>query len=1015
MALSDSWHSIQARKVVSVRLFGAVKVQAPGQLEQVWRSQKAATVLGYLASKSGSTVTRAELVERFWPDSELKQARASLRQLLYELRGMLEPPGYERAVIQSDNNHIWIVPGTVTTDVELFDLELERSKNAKTEPEKVLYLESAVGQFGGPFLESVEEPWALHERSRYDNRYCAAVCELTEALCHQGEASTAIDIVQRALRFLPLRQDLHVSAMRAYAAAGEVNEALKQFDTLERALEDELGEEPSQYAKEALQNLPGAVKAAKRDRTEALAQPDEARRPHFTAFPRFRGSPFLGRSGELLDLQTLLDPENQSSARIVTVTGPVGSGKTRLAAEALESLAGAYDGRTCVVVANEHLSESSFWVALASALRPEVVLHDNVKSTVLSWLGSEPVLMVIDDCDRIRGSMGKLSQDLLESVQNIRLLLTSRAPLGLDNEQVYRIGPLAVPTGDETLRELLDVPSVRLFWETARLVEFSFQLTQKNAPAISKLCQLLDGLPLAIALAAGRISVFRPQQMLDRLLDQKNFLKKRERTGPAHHASLEAAMTWTFESLSPAARELLPVLSVFRSGFEASAAESVAGVTDIYDLLEELVSASWLLAEDTGDSVRFGLLNSISTFAGALAEGNPERETWTARHSQFYSSWLKERSQLIAGHQARAVSDEILRELPNLFKIVETDLSSSGLTAVSIEILDSLRPFFELRGHTSEWLPIAKNLLEHPETGSNSLLARGLFALGMIAFFQREFDTMESAYLRCDRILADEPEATELRAGAKNGLGLALRIQGKAVEAVQQFKSAIAIVDERVSANLRCKVHFNLGITLEPLYGFDAAIDSFKTARDIAQAAGLQKMLCVCISSLVRPRTLTAPSPSQLVEMQQALAMLNELGDERAGMYVAANLGFAYYLAGDVNEGVTLLDRAIRFDLRDKEWRSLRSNLAVLAMILAESGLPFGAKVALEAHAGLSTQLQEAIPTLEQEILQRVHNVGIDLQEVVKASRFTSFVESSLESNVEKAIDDSLSLTVKSA
>ena len=1015
MSLSQTWNPDQAQKVASVRLFGTVKVKLPGQSEKLWRSHKAATVLGYLACKTGSTVARSELVDRFWPDSEPKQARASLRQLLYELKRMLEPPGFEGAVIQSDNNHIWIVPGTVSTDVQIFDTEVDKSRITNDQGEKVLYLNSAVEQFSGPFLESVDEPWALHERSRYDNRYCSAVCELTDALCARGDATRAVDVVQRALQYLPLRQDLYISAMRAYAAAGEINEALRQFDTLTRVLDEELGEEPSELAKEVLQNLPGAVRSRQRVETPVQPKVQEAPSRQSNAFPRFRGSCFVGRRAELAQLVDLLDPSRQDAARIVTVTGPGGTGKTRLAAEALEHVFQSYSGRTCVLTDTENLTEAGFWAALATALRPDVVLRDGIKQTVVSWLAGSPALIMVDDCDLMDASLTSITSDLISELPGLRLLLTSRSPVGLENEQAFRIGPLDLPTGRESLRELLEVPSVRLFWESARKVEFSFQLTSKNAEAIVKLCQNLDGLPLAIMLAAGRISVFRPQQMLERLMDQKAFLRKRERTGPAHHHSLEAALLWTFESLSNSAKQLLPSLSAFRSGFNAPAAEHVFGHTDIYEPLEELVTSSWLIAEEDGDNVRFGLLNSIAQFASGLRVDETLRDTWEKRHTQYYDSWLESRSKLLGGPDSRQISDSLLKELPNLRLITERELAPSQGLEIPTRILDNLRPFFELRGHTGDWLPIAKRLLGSTETDEPQYRVRGLLALGMIAFFERDFDTMEEAYKEASKLLPLLPKDPEYAAATLNGLGLAYRIQNKPGKAIEAFQSAINEANDDASPGLRCKIHFNLGITVESESGFQVAFSHFRTAADIAESAGLTKMLGVCISSLVRPRDLEPTSEEQMAEMRRAMRILDSLGDERASMYVAANLGLTYYLAGEVSEAVRLMDQAIRFDLQDKEWRSLRSNLAVLAMIMAESRHEYGAEIALEAHERLVAQIDEPLPPLESEILARAIQQVRGSNPVLKRSRFSSGNDLNLDVIVQQAIDDSLELASRTA
>jgi predicted ATPase len=429
-------------------------------------------------------------------------------------------------------------------------------------------------------------------------------------------------------------------------------------------------------------------------------------------------TPFIGRQAALAEALKLL-----GHTRLITLAGPGGTGKTRLAIQtATEALAG------------PDFPDGAWLVELAPLSNPELVLPTaasvlNVRaqpgraphSALADFLRSKRLLIILDNCEHLIEHCTRAAEALLQAGAGIKVLATSREPLGIAGETVVRVASLAVPPAAATVAELLANEAVQLFVQRARAVKPGFELTSQNAEAVGQICRRLDGIPLALELAAARVALFTPARIADRLDDRFRLLTGSQRSAMPRQQTLEALIDWSYDLLAPEEKELFRALSVFTGGFSYEAAEAVGG-GDILETLAQLVNKSLVLVEeDPGegdgqlDEIRYRLPETVRQYAVSKLMAAGEAEATRDRHLAYFVQFsIEAEAQLGAGNQRRwARLAEADRD--NLGTAIEWALQRQPVTA--IEMIARQGYFWGQRGHTSEalrWLDRAMAELAAP-------------------------------------------------------------------------------------------------------------------------------------------------------------------------------------------------------------------------------------------------------------------------------------------------------------
>ncbi|MCP2315259.1 putative ATPase [Nocardia amikacinitolerans] len=404
---------------------------------------------------------------------------------------------------------------------------------------------------------------------------------------------------------------------------------------------------------------------------------------------------FVGRGDELAAAKRLL-----ATTRVLTLTGPGGVGKTRLSRRVGESVRRAFpDGVWLVEVA--HVQEGDL-VALSVA--QALGLRDDTSAPLAGlteFLADKNLLLVLDNCEHLIDACAALVSRLIPATTGVRILATSREPLGVDGEQVMPVSPLPVPTADELTGEIAagESEALRLLIDRAAAANPEFRVTAANLPVLAAICRRLEGIPLALELAALRLRMFTPDQVLARLDDAMRLLTTGLRTAPRRQQTLEAAISWSYDLCTPDEQRLWEQLAVFAGGFDLDAAEAVCVVDPpdaLVDALTGLVEKSVLgHRHDSDGSGRYTMLEPLRQFALAkLAAAGDERAV-RIRHRDHYHRIARRGRTAYWGGEDVAWFRDVTREHANMRAALQFSLSDPEGAHRALEIATELRPFWE--------------------------------------------------------------------------------------------------------------------------------------------------------------------------------------------------------------------------------------------------------------------------------------------------------------------------------
>jgi predicted ATPase/DNA-binding CsgD family transcriptional regulator len=651
--------------------------------------------------------------------------------------------------------------------------------------------------------------------------------------------------------------------------------------------------------------------------------------------PPVPATPFLGRQSALSDLRRLLA---QHRARLLTLTGPGGTGKTRLALELAVELGSAFD-RTWFVDLTTIGRPELVVSALAQALDVQESGSKSLNASLLEVLSAQPALLIFDNFEHVMDAAGMVA-DLLGACPELVVITTSREPLGLRSEHVYLVEPLAVPDLGQVadVAEMRQVPSVMLFEERARARRASFQLTDEALVAVAEICVRLDGLPLAIELAAAQAAVLTPAAILKRLESRAPLIGVVHRDLPARHQTLQAAVGWSYDLLEPTEQAVFRLCGVFSGGFTAAAlahvAERLAPGVDTLAMLAQLVTRSLVrVAEDSTDEPRFWQLEVIRAYAveqlrlcGELAEAR-------ARHADYYQEIAEGLQTLLRGRGMAAALDQVAHDYGN-FRAVFQWASESGELSIGLRLAGALYRFWLARGPVSE--------------------AR---------------DWLETALLQSQSV------PPPIRAAALNAAGVMAGLQVDHERAIEAFRESLQLWEAVGDVGRQAGAHLNIGLVAHVTGGTSEAQAEFTRAQELFLVVGDRSGQARAVASRAR----LAREQDDLAEAmrlaEEALRLFESVGDEWGTGHQLANIGHIKLALDDRRGAAEAFRQALLV------WRSLGNIVDIaecldgLAMVVA-SVQPRRAAHLLGAAEALRERSGAAIAAVEQgryrELVERV-------------------------------------------
>lgn len=787
-------HPPVATSALRLYLLGAFRLERNGALVSV-PGRKARALLAYLTLYPEQH-TRERLAARFWDSASTTDARLSLRVTLNALR-KLDPN-----LILADTDTVQLNhEAQLWSDVRTFTAQHQRTVKAGEPNEELLRPnpQALFALYRGDLLPEFYEDWVLEERERLRQLYLDALLGLVEEYRSRSEYKLAIETAHKVLEMDRANERAHQHLMFCYVASGDRNAAVAQYLECERALREELAVEPARDTVALYQWIRQAP---------AETGSNAARLTNLPLLP----TSFIGRQREMTELKRLL-----GATRLLTLTGAGGSGKTRLAVQTATEFI-------------DHYADGVWWVELARVQEGALVASTVARAlgvienrdepllvSLVRALRDRQMLLVLDNCEHLVSAAAHLIAELLAQCPRLHILATSRTPLGLNDETLFRTPLLELPLQENTTvaEELVRVESVRLFVERARASSSQFELTDASAQGAARIVRRLEGIPLAIELAAARARIM-PVQEIERALDHRfRVLGGGMTVRTAHHETLQMLIDWSYDLLKTPDKLVLQRLAAFRGGATLDAVVAVAygntstappadvvslfaePVPIVAGLLRGLADHSLININRGAEPVRYEMLETIREYADEKLNSGGEAVPIRTRHLDFFVEWVRTAETFLTGPEQKVWFDRLDADAENI-RTALAWAGQAGHTEQALDLSSNLWRYWWTRGYLREgrgWLDTALRMPGADAVERLPLYSKAMNAAGILAMFQGDYSESERLL---QKVLGygEEMGDRALIARTFSNLGLVARHQGDMSRAIELQEKSLVILRE---------------------------------------------------------------------------------------------------------------------------------------------------------------------------------------------------------------------------
>ncbi len=792
--------------------------------------------------------------------------------------------------------------------------------------------------------------------------------------------------------------------MHAYAMSGQRTQALSQFRTLQEVLQKELGAEPDLQSTLLYQEILSGRFSASKNVSRTYTQPSPR---HNLPSPL---STFIGREKEIEQVKVLT-----TSSRLVTLTGSGGVGKTRFALRLAEVLLMDFSDGVWLVELDSLSKAQLLPYAVAGVFGVSEDQEGTVLENLIESLCTRNLLLVLDNCEHLMAASASLVETLLQACPNLHVLTTSREALGIKGEIVYQVPTLSFPDASNLppFSAVTQFEAVRLFVESAQSLQPSFKITEENAPSIVQICQQLDGIPLALELAAARVGVLQVEQIAARLDDRFRLLTGGSRTALPRQQTLQASLDWSFDLLSETERALFRRLSVFIGGWDLAAAEEVCPdsslpTADILDLLSQLIHKSLvIIGAEPGHEVRYRLLETLRQYALGKVVGTEEWISLRNRHLAYFLHLVEEIEPKFRTAEQVERMQQLRIEQDNLRSALDWSMGENkgAVAAEGLRMASALLRFWEFYGLISEgydWLKKGLTLIDKEDAGLTALLAKALYAYGMthvalhmdqagqileesIVLYRkcgdkaglsralcslREFVYYKPNHLEKGRSLINE--ALDLAHEAGDPSTLAQALSSKALVCVDKA-TARGYVQESQALFLELGDTWGIIESLEILSEIEinqgeyvAALAYTAEIINIAQEGDYKIGIVAALSR----RGIAEYYLSDFKQMEatygELLPIGRELGIKGWMIWSLRQMGIAAKRQGNYQRAAAYLVESLPLAEKIKDVHGIIMTLGLMAGIAAETGQPHRAAILLGAEEGLLESVDMVLDEIEQ-------------------------------------------------
>ena len=927
--------------MLEVRLLGTFAVKYKNKAVPL-SSRPAQSLLSYLILKAGSPQRREKLAGLLWPDSLEETARDNLRHALWRVRKALPQEQPTDYLLADDVSITFNASAAYWLDIA----QLEGLDGSATADELI----SVLSAYEGELLPGFYDEWVVLEREHLNSIFEHHMARLLSLL---EKDNRWLDILEWAERWIKLGQKpepAYCALMSAHAAKGDMSKVASTYERCVKSLK-EFDIEPSEQTQELFRKL----KSGEGFSTRGTVKTPRVKKETYSNIPVPLTS-FVGREQELKEISRLL-----ADSRLLTLTGPGGVGKTRLAIQTSHDL-------------DKKFKDGLFWVGLvglsnenlipqeiAQALKMLPVPNEPVIETLKIHLKSKDILIVLDNCEHLIRAAAQYAEELLAACPKLKILATSIEALGLFNETTWQVPSLPLPNLQDhhTLQELQEFASIELFDERAEKAKSGFVLDEKNSASVAQICRRLDGIPLAIELAAARIKLLSVDEIAARLDDRFSLLTAGSRTAVPRHQTLRATIDWSYDLLTKAEKSLLRRLSIFIGGFTLEAAEAVCSHgmkgSEILDLLGRLVDKSLVIVEAESDisGTRYRLLETIRQYALEKLVEVGEASLIRDQHLNFYLSLAERSEPHIFGFDSALWINRLDKELDNIRAAMEWS-TNSGKAVAALQMAGSLVYFYyswSARGNLlSEWQHRIQLALSRPE--------------GM--------------------------ERTLARAKALNGLGFMYWADIYPTNRRLELEEALDIARELGDQWNTASALRYLGLLASIQGNYDAARSHLEQSLEIWRTMGTQGKLGLSWTlSFLGDVALNQNESSEARSIyEESVAILREIGDKNFLAYSVRRLGLLAWQEKDYGRAIVLCRESLKLN---RELGDLRGVLACVAgfadIAVLQEKFEQGATLMATVETQLATMGMQLLPVDKMEYERNLALLRIKLDEKI-LSRF---------------------------
>ncbi len=974
---------------IRLELLGTFKLSIGKTNLSKLETVQTAELLALLALSPGRCFSREELAERLWEEGAVSARRHRLTQALSVLRRLFEEHGMEEA-LTSDRASVTLKSQSIQTDVQEFRYLVDLAKREPRPLRKIELLRTAIGIYRGDLLSGHHSEWVEEVRWGLASDYLLALRELALAYEEANDFDGAIDCYARVVSVDTLDESAHCDLMEAMLHAGRVTSVLRQFSQLEQLLKEELRLVPGERAQALLRK---AKKLSSIDRPRLRKIPEAVPETEVAARVPSRLPASLTRFfGREEDIQQVLWLLKGGERRLMTLTGPGGTGKTRLSIEVgrraeaelgarfvFASLANAEDEGTALdaILGAFHLSRSPRTGQREQLI--EALQHDPA-----TWL-------ILDNFDRVVSLAAAIVSPLLERVPSLRVVATSRRRLNLTEELEIPLRPLPVPGEAVSLDDLYRYPSVQLFVDRAQSASRDFRIHPQNVREVIELCRGLEGVPLAVELAAAWTSVLSPAQMIEQLQDRFSLLVSQQTNREDRHKTLWATIEYSYHLLTPELRRAFRRVAVFRGGWTTEAFRDVCEDPEPALTMAQLYERSLILVEEEQlggvPKMRYRMLDSLREFAwGQL--GEEEQQALAAPHAAYFARLAEESQAQLVSHDQEVWLARLGMDLGNFLQALEWCLARHQ-ARLGLQIGAALALFWEFRGYFAEGKTWLRRLLSlGSDEDVRALRAKTLIGYGRLAWYQSRYNEAFEAHQEALEFYRDLNQ-DEGVAEALYNLGITTLRQSRFEESERYIRESLRLATTGQDRLGMSRAFLNLGNLALEAGEPQQALEHYEESRSLARQIGNKERELYALNNLVNVARELGLLELSAAYLDECLRLDRQLGSQLPHTLTAMNLASVCLSQGDDEGAFEHASQGLRAHQENQSWFSMQSSLLTLCQIAVRHKQYMSACKLIGGIIALSDQIGYPLPPT---LRRSFDALGVEIRDLISEEEFEAWV-----------------------